>query len=431
MTDAEIAPAAITVAEVRVRLAAFLSTNSCSTIEEFDSPEGKRIGVQKPWGDDSIVLYIPRDVTALANALNNVYLPERLTAIWHKDSRDMEVIWTAFKIPPAWQDVQDRKFTFKHLSKSYDCEFGKSSERLLAIAEAAEPVSASQTGHRNLVSFHNLVMFKKDNPDSGDPLPFPLGEPQSFWVRNIDWEEDEFILFARHLNFYMTYFDAYSPEIIIHSPKSGGTSLKERTRYRAEKFPSVITSRPIDDGLLHFWKASREGDSARRFLYLYRIIEYAAFFHVEDRIHNTVQKILTAPDVLSDIKGVSEKVIAAALESKMHDSAKILQVLKTAVEPKILWREIERNKNVFTSKTTFDGGFSIDPLVTREEDFANKGIENFSTAIRDIRNALSHGRDQKTTEVITPTHDNFEKLKPWVYLISTAAGEVMVYNGLL
>ena len=63
-----------------------------------------------------------------------------------------------------------------------------------------------------------------------------------------------------------------------------------------------------------------------------------------------------------------------------------------------------------------------------EADFAVNGIATFSTAVRNIRNALSHGRDQRTTAVIAPTTHNFERLQPWTALMSVAAGEVMVYK---
>jgi hypothetical protein len=88
----------------------------------------------------------------------------------------------------------------------------------------------------------------------------------------------------------------------------------------------------------------------------------------------------------------------------------------------------------FTSPTTFDGGFVLDPLLPKnptEDHFCHSGIPQFSRFIRDIRNALSHGRDIRTVSVIAPTHRNFSLLEPWVILMNVAAGEVILYEDAL
>ena len=88
--------------------------------------------------------------------------------------------------------------------------------------------------------------------------------------------------------------------------------------------------------------------------------------------------------------------------------------------------------SAFDRETVFDGGFTLRPLVAKstggEHEFLNSGIERVAATIRDIRNALSHGREQKSRDVILPTSGNFEKLRPWVALVQVAAQEVMVYR---
>jgi hypothetical protein len=82
--------------------------------------------------------------------------------------------------------------------------------------------------------------------------------------------------------------------------------------------------------------------------------------------------------------------------------------------------------------TKFEGGLLIEPLLkTNEtaEDFEkSKGIARFSTALRTIRNGLSHGRGEKQTDVITPTTRNLQLLQPWIGPISLAAREVIVFR---
>jgi hypothetical protein len=64
------------------------------------------------------ILIPATDSDALIDALNNVRLPERYTAIWHGDSETFEVIYTAFPLPLT-ADVASRAFTFKHKGFTY------------------------------------------------------------------------------------------------------------------------------------------------------------------------------------------------------------------------------------------------------------------------------------------------------------------------
>jgi hypothetical protein len=189
--------------------------------------------------------------------------------------------------------------------------------------------------------------------------------------------------------------------------------------------------REIDDVLLHFWHASRGGDTARRFLYSYRIVEYVSFSYVESTIRTTIRRLLSAPNALDDIAGIGDKIINAMAETKITDPQKLDAVIKGAVTPGVLWPEIERNIGVFSSETKFDGGFTVGPIAKlgwRIDDFSISGISAFALAVRGIRNALSHGRDQRTTSVITPTPHNFQRLQPWAALMAVAAGEVFLYG---
>ena len=73
----------------------------------------------------------------------------------------------------------------------------------------------------------------------------------------------------------------------------------------------------------------------------------------------------------------------------------------------------------------------IDALVTtsdNETTFCGNGMIKLCHALRKLRNTLSHGKDQETAGVITPTARNFYLLAPWIHLIATAAGEVMLFK---
>jgi hypothetical protein len=113
------------------------------------------------------------------------------------------------------------------------------------------------------------------------------------------------------------------------------------------------------------------------------------------------------------------------------EDQRLLNLLEDTLDPELLWREMQGNINSFTAQIEFDGGFLIKPFLQKNESaesFKHKGISRFAAQIKEIRNALSHGRDIKTSSVIAPTHKNFTLLKPWVILMCVAAGQVVLYN---
>jgi hypothetical protein len=113
------------------------------------------------------------------------------------------------------------------------------------------------------------------------------------------------------------------------------------------------------------------------------------------------------------------------------DYQKYEAVFRETVDASLLWREISLNLGAFTVQAKFDGGFTILPLMAanpREADFLVNGVGRVASVLRDIRNALSHGRDKRSTGVIAPTSRNFRRLGPWVSLVGVAAGEVILYH---
>lgn len=415
----------------RNRLRPFLEAHPYSTIDEIDSGEGKLLGINKPWGEDALVIFLPDDLDAIADALNNLYLPERFTAIWHKDQKEFEIIWTAFPLSAQLDEVKNRKFLFHFDSKEHECQFSRSSDRLLLIAEYAAPVALSLTGHRNLFSYRRYVERQKSGNEDGSPVP-ALGEPISFWIKNLEWDEDQILSLVRHLNFYMTYYDNKVPKIFIHSSKE--EAAEPRTRYLIGNFPQRLDARKIEDDLLQLWAASREGDAGRRFIYCYRIIEYASHAYVDREARSQVRRLLSAPHALSDVAGLADRVVAAALSSKAEEIQRVANLVKDAVDPDLLWREINLNRSSFSRETTFDGGFTLPALIdadTTQNGFAVNGITGFVTSARHVRNHLSHGRDRTTQASIAPTVANFRKLEPWVSALSVVAGEVINFKHIL
>jgi hypothetical protein len=414
--------------EVTAALRPFLDGNTKSQLANVVEPV-ERVAVLYPWQDKSLILLVPEEPRELAEALNNVLLPQRYTAVWHSDTKDLEVIWTAHRLPPGYDVYPARSFEFVFEGKNYNCGFGRSSDRLLTIAKAMSPVGGSDTTYRNLTSFATFAIANKQAM-----VAQSIHEPICFWVRNIEWSDDFVLRFVMNLNFYMQYFDYKQPHILIHPPVAEGQAATPRTQYPAGEFPKQMRAKPLDDNLLHFWAASREGDPARQFLYCYRIIEYTSSLYIDHACRSSLKMALADPKALDDIEHLTEQVLSAMQKSKLDEYAKYEAVIRETVSADRVWNEIQNNMGAFVSETRFDGGFKVGPLLSlggRKEDWLPQGLGALARVLRDMRNALSHGKDQKSSAVIAPTTGNFRLLTPWVNLISVMAADVILYQDII
>lgn len=414
-------------ATMRSALSEFLTHNNSADIERADNL-GDGYIIKAPWGDPSLAIEISNEHDPIIKALTNVYLPEKFTGIWHRDTQLFEIIFTADPMPPVWHDLGDRTFNFKYKGQEYGCEFRRSSDRLLLIAERAQPKAPTRTLYRNLLSFQFYVFAEAGHRGY---LKRPNAVPLSFWISGITWNDDEVIDLARHLNFYMTYYDNVSPLIIIHTPESESAASRPAVRFPFDEFPKTISARNLDTNLIHFWAAAREGDPVRRFIYCFQILEYAASYFIEENVRRAIRRSVAAPNAADNIDKVTQQVIEALAENRIGEPQKFEALLKATVDPGMIWKEIESHLAFFTSPTTFEGGFVVEPIAKlgwTAADFAVAWCPKFPSTLRNIRNALSHGRDQRMGAVITPTAANLARLQSWVPLIAVAAREVMVYR---
>lgn len=419
---------------VRQSLQAFFERNEHSEVV-YDDKE-KRFILKKPWGDDSIEFVINDDDDKIVAALNGIYLPGRYSAIYHNEAQRLEVLYFVFTDTQKLDEFLNRKFDFFFRGEKIPCGFDLSSAELLHIAKHARPVgNFGRTGYRNLMAYLTYAIVNEDEAGSEIPeeqaAPYKDGTPISFWIDVGPWNDDNVLALIEHLNFYMSYYDRESPMVLIHAPTADSPQETPQKRFPIDVFPSTINGREIDRHLLHLWQASTQGDPARRFLYSYQIIEYSAFYLLEDEISKSIIRLLSAPEVMSRPQEVALQLIEAVSESKLSDPQKIEQVLRKAVRPDTVWGQIEQNRTAFSAATRFEGGHEIKPLIKdtwQAADFATAWPDSFARTIRTIRNALSHGREQRMTSVIAPTVANMRLLRNWVPVISAAACDVMVYR---
>jgi len=406
-------------------LARFFELNPYSTLEAMG--EEGALEIQCPWGDRSVALEIQDEFDELAAALNGVKLPERFSAIWHEADKRLEVIWTAYKLPKSQHEIFDREFTFKHAGLEHKCQFGPSSETLMTIAFHCKPRMTSDTNHRNMQSFSNYAQLSKENSEiSHDSFDIP----RSFWIGNIEWDENKIIDIAQHLNFHLRYFDGLAPSVIVH-PLANEPLILKKTRYIRGDFPEHIESGFLDENMLSFWAFADTENPMLRFLLYYRILEYGAYHFVEDEIRDELKRLVMTPDFRSNVNRSIGTMMNIMGASKLSDAQRLRALARKAVNRELIWRDLEANLDFFCKDTCFDGGFTVRAPIGKNHtkaSFSANDLEKVVDRFREIRNALSHGKDQETSGVIRPTPENANLFRPWVHLIATAAGEVVLHG---
>src|SRR5436853_4168342 len=109
-------------------------------------------------------------------------------------------------------------------------------------------------------------------------------KPVSFFIDNLLSYEEEYLLsLSKHLNFYMGYFNRVSPQIEVRTASTLPTSVRSGPQ-TIEIIPPMITAVDLDPFLLDLNLAATFGDTRLRILYYYQILEYGAFYWVEDSV---------------------------------------------------------------------------------------------------------------------------------------------------
>ena len=419
----------------------FLTQNKWSSLSALESKEHGLhfVYVDKPWGDDSLGLYVGTDGkdaperNALIEALNNVILPQRLSAIYHRDRSSLEIIWTAYQLDSDVADIGDRKFEFAYDGKNFACEFSRTSDRLLAIAQRAIFLKISDSQFRNLNSFQAFMEDQNEATEVNEAEErIKFGTPLSLYIHGIKWNEEKVLEIIRHLNFYLKFYDGNCPYIVIH-PSQDTDKFKERNRYINGAFPNIIVSRKLNPTWLAFWNAAYDQDDQTRFLLHYRILEYSASYHLQSTQRAEARRILSTPHLLHDIENTIDRFAGLVREDRNNDHSRFTKTFEEIVKPETIWSEILRNPDAFTKPVDLEGGFRIEAIVSKVEDisyFIPKGMESVARTLRAIRNGLAHGGEAQSGRLILPTNRNYKKLVPWGQVIAAAAGEVVLYDHL-
>jgi hypothetical protein len=395
----------------------FLQNNPDSSMKI----EEQMIIIAQPWGDDTLQICFRSDDKALPAILNEVVLPPLFSAIYHLDERDLELIFI-----PGRSEEYGRRFDFHFKGAVLTCEFSDCSDRLLGIVKAARPIGPpSHTDHRNLGRF-NAVLRRLEKDRSARRTG------TSFWIRGIDWDQNEVLELARNMNFYLWYFDRQSPRIQIHE-RSRLEVPGKIPRYLFDVFPSKISARPLDPFLLQLWESFAVGNVIHRVLYGYQIIEYVGFYQVQEHILQAIRRVLLAPDSFERPREATSQILDAVSEDKLEDAVKIERAVEAYVDHEQLGAAIRRNLPYFSEDHQFDGGFSQPAICSEQWEGRDKKdckelVRKVANSLRKIRNAIVHSRESRNVNSIAPTLANQDRLYPWLDPMSVVVSNLLLFR---
>lgn len=421
----------LTEADVREKLGPLLSSNQIDVVEELSEGEFQ---LKHPWGDRTIALAVDHsNIETISDALNGVKLPERLSAVYHAEAKQLEIIWTAMRLSQAQEEVIGRKFSFKYKQDKHLCSFSSSSRELLILAEHCVQIEpTSDTSFRNLNSYQ-WYLTAKDVDINTDDFPKFLSEPRSMFISNVPDDADHMIYLCISLNFYMSYYDSRTPTILIHSPEENHAPYT-RDRFPLNKFPSSIEATDLDENLLWYWNNKRSNDIQTRYLDCFKILEYCSFHYLKNNSKSQIRRILADPALQSRIDEAIEEVVGViTVENSRYENRKFESFFESCFSCELVWKEVDNNRELFSKAYRFDGGYEIKPLIQESDQigqFKKNGLERLARTFRDLRNVLSHGRDAGAAGVVRPTRRNLNLLRPWTRLIEVCAAEAILYRNL-
>jgi hypothetical protein len=176
---------------------------------------------------------------------------------------------------------------------------------------------------------------------------------------------------------------------------------------------------------------SVQSSGATSFLYSYQILEYAAFYYLQENILQVLKKLLVAPDVAVRLNETARQILDVVVDARTEDEAKMISLIKQLVDPATLWVVMEPEVEFFCTDLEFDGGFILPALIKKGwtlEDFKSSWLPKLPDSLRKIRNSLVHSREARMAKGIAPTHANYTRLMPWATLIQAAAEQTLIYR---
>jgi len=386
--------------------------------------------IEKPWGKDDVRITCEAKDKAFIKSINSVYLNPIFIAVFHPEKKLIEFLYTY--LDPSSEsnkDVIDRKFQVNFEGNVFDCFYAEPTYEFLQISKYSEYGTIPEYSSS---IFEHLRVFK--DGQSLKKMPgfmkdfFKNKIPRNFFIQaSIELDKFNVEQLARHINFLSKYYDRRTPVIEINNEDSKQKTQKMLRYIEKAGIPKNLIVRPIDDVILKLLEVAITTSPRFSFIYYYQIFEFAGFHYIDKEIKGKVRNLLRDPAMLECADEKFSEFYSLLTDGNLNDNEKIKKVIENYCDPKVIWREIENNKNFFSSRLDFDGGLSIDALIPPtldENGWCGMWTPKLFDQITKIRNALVHAREKRENCVILPTKKNHFLLNQYLPVIARTAEQI-------
>jgi hypothetical protein len=382
----------------------------------------------KPWSDDTFAFIIPK--TKRIPNMKGIFLYPEFSSIYNKRDNIWEFIYTPAK---KKSKLLTRSFNFNFNGSTFKCHFNKSTRYLKFFAENFRQLrSENETGYRNLRQYKDY--YSKDKPSYIKEY-FKNREPYSFFVEGpLNEIEKNKVQFTKTLNFYLSYYDREMPTIQVFSKDKEENKTKIPCYTLFDQFPNEISASKIDTTLLDILSvANKTKDIRLEFIFYYQIIEYAAYYYLENEDNSKLRQILKRPDINSSANDYVREIMEVLSDhfnvNKSNDREKIHKTIKHYCSINDIKLELKENKETFKLDIKFDGGLTLKSLFSDESaiESSKNGILNLAIDnISKIRNVIVHLREKRENTVILPTEKNNRLLLPYLYILRRISEKIAI-----
>jgi len=392
--------------------------------------DNEHLHFKNVWNDETFMIRLRKDEDL--NFLEQLIFPQELSAIYHIDKKALEFIM-APSSDAFIKEMHDFKFWYQ--GKEFSCEYGDASEQLLKIASGFRELDDSfLSDYRNLKDLRDYL--RQDDLPGYIQKYYENRQIKSFFMSgDFDAINHDYKTISKHFNFYVRFFNRKNPQIIIHEPKDETAKYHIPCYTNGNSFPKVITFHDMDPVLLDMFQIAGDTNNIRlKYIFYFQILEYCSYYHLNDELSKQLKEIIKRPDLLNRSAEYSKLLIEQFKDHFKHndDTTKLEKTILDYCSFEDLREELEINLEYFTQPLEFEGGFSLEPILTDAtclDKPPRQIMRTIKSNIEKIRNVLVHLRESRENKVILPSTKNNNALIPYLYLVRRIAEKVAIMHG--
>lgn len=393
--------------------------NETIQIEEQDSS----VEITNCWEDNSFCFKFEKEESW--DFIKSLVFPKELLAIYHKDRNLYEFIFMPLS------EKYERSFEYVYCGKNFKLYYDVPSDRFQNLIRHYTQNDSVEINDRAF----GLLRFAQYYEVSGNENQ-PVLYPTNFFIYG-DFDKLDYtqhIVFFKHVNFMLRYYDRKSPSIVIMDNADDNIAdIDIPCKSKTDAFPQKIASSQFNSTLLELMMAAHNTYSCRlKYIFYFQVLEYCSYYYVENSLRLKISNIIKSPDILNTEK-YSGKIIETYSNyfKNNNDSARLDRLLIDLCSYEDIKNELKTNSKYFTENQSFDGGFTIKALFKCADDIDRPNNDStiicqIRKNIESIRNVLVHARESRENVEIKPTQRNSLLLAPYLFLLRRIAETIIL-----